>query len=115
MASVTSVLLGPGAELRLTFDDIAAEAGPGAHRLALRYQATPIGLPPGSVAMISGALRLQHSMQWLGMLQVEQPLPISRTASYPRSIVLVTTISHGQLAGIETARDGADLQLVVDI
>ncbi|WP_104528638.1 hypothetical protein [Blastococcus saxobsidens] len=112
---MTSIYLGPGAELRLAFDEIAAEAGFGGHRLALRYKATPVGLPPGSVAFISGALRLQSTMSWVGVLHAAQQLPISGTAAYPRSVLLTTTISDAQLAGIETARQGSDLELLVDL
>lgn len=115
MNGVTNIRLAVGAELRLMFDEVTAEPGPGAHRLALRYKATPVGLPVGSVALISGALRLQHSMGWIGVLQSDQPLPVSAAASYPRSVVLTTTINDQQLAGVEADRDGGDLELLVDL
>jgi hypothetical protein len=112
---VTSILLSPGAQLRLVFDEITVEPGPAAHRLGLRYKATPVGLPPGSMAVISGALRLQHALGWIGELQADQPLPISAAAVYPRSVLLVTKISDAQLAGIEADRGGGDLDLITDL
>ncbi|WP_092200554.1 hypothetical protein [Blastococcus tunisiensis] len=112
---MTSIFLAPGAQLRLVFDEIGVEAGPGAHRLALRYQATPVGLPPGSVALISGAVRLQHTLSWIGALQADQPLLISAAGVYPRSVLLGTTISDPQLAGIEADRNGSDLELLIDL
>lgn len=113
--NVTNIRLAPGAELRLEFDDISVEAGPGAHRLALRYRAAPVGLPAGALALISGSLRLQNTPGWIGTLQADHPLPVSDKAFYPRSVVLATTISDSQLACIEAGRDGADLELLVDL
>jgi hypothetical protein len=115
MGCVTNIHLSPGAQIRLMFDEITVEPGPAAHRLGLRYKATPVGLPPGSMAVISGALRLQHVLGWIGELQADQPLPISAAASYPRSVLLVTTISDAQLAGIEADRGGGDLELFIDV
>jgi len=112
---MANIGLGSGAELRLVFDEISVEAGPAAHRLALRFQATPVGLPPGSVALVSGALRLQQTMGWIGMLQADRPLPVSGTAFYPRRVLLATTISDPQLVGLEATRDGGDLELLVDL
>jgi hypothetical protein len=43
------------------------------------------------------------------------PLPISATSAYPRSVLLATTISDQQLAGIEAARNGGDLELLLDL
>jgi hypothetical protein len=74
-----------------------------------------VNLPPGSVALISGALRLQDAMGWVGALQADQPLPVSGAAVYPRSVLLATTISDAQLAGIEADRNGADLELLADL
>lgn len=115
MYDVTNVRLAPGAELRLEFADISVEVGPGAHRLGLRYQATPMGLPAGALALISGSLRLQNTLGWIGTLQADRSLPVSDTAFYPRSVVLATTISDSQLARIEADRHGADLELLVDL
>jgi hypothetical protein len=112
---VTNLRLGPNAELRLQFERLEAEAGPGGHRLGLRYQVTPIGVPSGSVALLSGGLRLEGGMSWLGELIAAEHLPISDAAVYPRSVLLTTTISDGQLAGIEAQRDGADLELITDL
>lgn len=112
---MTNIRLAPGAELRLEFADISVEPGPGAHRLGLRYQATPMGLPAGALALISGSLRLQKTLGWIGTLHADHPLPVSDTAFYPRSVILATTISDSQLAHIEADRDGADLELLADV
>lgn len=115
MGDVTNIRLAPGAEFRLEFADMSVEAGPGAHRLGLRYQATPVGLPSGSLVLVSGSLRLQHTMGWIGVLQADHPLPVSDTAHYPRSLSLSTTITDSQLAGIEAHREGGDLELLVHL
>lgn len=112
---MANLRVGPNAELRLQFVSIEAEGGSGGHRLALRYAVTPTGVPLGSMALLSGALRLGPGMTWLGGLTADEHLPVSAVAVYPRTVLLGTTISDGQLAAIEAQRDGADLQLVVDL
>jgi len=89
-----------GGTVRLRFDVLEAEPGPGGHRLGLRYEATPSGLASGSTLLFAGQLRLQHGgLFWLGNLQVDQHLPVSATAVYPHPLVLSTTINNEQLGG----------------
>lgn len=108
------IQLGPGKGLRLTFDAVEFESGPGAHRLAFVYQAEPRALPSAAVAMINGSVRLYRG-GWVGALQAHELLPISRSAAYPRPVGLTTTLTDAQLAGIEVARGGEDLELLIDV
>lgn len=111
---MTSIYLSAGRQLRMTFEAIDVESGPAAHRLSLRFQATPDGLPDGTTALVTGSLRLSTG-GWIGALQADAPLPIGSAPTYPRPVVLSTTITDAQLASIEDRRGGADLELRADL
>src|SRR3954454_6210382 len=101
---VTNLRFGPGAELRLQFERLETEAGASAHRIGLRHQVSPIGMPSGSVALLSGQLRVGGAMASLGDLHPAEHLPISDAAAYPRSVLLTTSVNDAQLSGIESHR-----------
>ncbi|TXR55761.1 hypothetical protein [Quadrisphaera setariae] len=111
---MSEIRLGPGQSLRLAFEMMQVEPGPGAHRLSLNYRAEPVNLPVGAVLVLGGTAVL-HAGGWLGTLHPEAAMPISVNAVYPRPTVLTTTISDGQLAGLEAARDGRDLELLITL
>jgi hypothetical protein len=106
----------PAAAVRMDFDGLEVQPGAGGHRVALRYDTTPVGLPSGATVLLGGHLQVRDTRQrllWLGDLTAEH-LPVAEV-SYPRGVTLSTTISDLQLLALENGRGGGDLMLLVDV
>lgn len=100
------------------FAGLCAEQGLGGHRFGLTYKLQPRGkLPENSVALLSGELHAgSPSSRWVTHLTASTSLPIiHRPKSYPRQIDFAGTLTDVQVAGLEAARVGEQLELEITI